>query len=86
MATKPVYSNGAWTSAGPQGPGRRPVILRWDSGVSFNLAVRTRHEEDPPAAVLGVVEGSVVDVWWASLDDMINIVMVSLGKVLKCRY
>ena len=82
MPTKPVYSKGAWTSAGPQGPGRRPVILRWDSGMCFNLAVRTRHEEDPPAAVLGVV----VDVWWASLDDMINIVMVSLGKVLKCRY
>ena len=82
MPTKPVYSKGAWTSAGPQGPGRRPVILRWDSGACFNLAVRTRHEEDPPAAVLGVV----VDVWWASLDDMINIVMVSLGKVLKCRY
>ena len=86
MPTKPVYSKGAWTSAGPQGPGRRPVILRWDSGVCFNLAVRARHEVDPPAAVLGVVEGSVVDVWWASLDDMINIVMVSLEKVLKCRY
>ena len=79
MTTKPVYTQGAWTSVGPP-------VLRWDSGACFNLAVRARHEADPPAAVLGVVEGSVVDVWWASLDDMINIVMVSLGKVLKCRY
>ena len=86
MSTKPVYTKGAWTSAGPQSPGKRPIVLRWDSGACFNLAVRARHEVDPPAAVLGVVEGSVVDVWWASLDDMINIVMVSLGKVLKCRY
>ena len=82
MSTKPVYTKGAWTSAGPQSPGKRPIVLRWDSGACFNLAVRARHEVDPPAAVLGVVEGSVVDVWWVSLDDMINIVMVSFTEAL----
>jgi hypothetical protein len=82
MSTKPVFTKGASTSAGPQGPGKRPPVLRWDSGVSFNLVVRARHEADPPAAAPGVVEGSIEDVWWVSLDDMINIVMVSFTEAL----
>ena len=82
MTTEPAFTKGASTSAGSQVPRKRPPVLRWDSGVSFNLAVRVRHEVGPPAAAPGVVEGSIEDVWWLSLDDMINIVMVSFTEAL----
>ena len=82
MTTEPAFTKGASTSAGSQGPRKRPPVPRWDVGVSSNLAVRARYEAGPPADAPGVVEGSVEDVWWLPLDDMINIVMVSITKAL----
>ena len=73
-----MSTKGVSTSAGSQGPRKRPPVLRWDAGVSSNFAVRARYEAGPPAAAPGVVEGSVEDVWWLPLDDMINIVVVSI--------
>ena len=72
MTTDPVFTKGASTSAGSQIHRKRPPVPRWDVGVSSDLEV------GPPAAAPGVVEGSVEDVWWLPLDDMINIVVVSI--------
>ena len=76
MTTKPVFTKGASTSAGSQIHRKRPPVPRWDVGVSSDLEV------GPPAAAPGFVEGSVEDVWWLPLDDMINIVMVSITEAL----
>ena len=76
MTTEPAFTKGASTSAGSQIHRKRPPVPCWHVGVSSDLEV------GPPAAAPGVVEGSVEDVWWLPLDDMINIVMVSFTEAL----